>query len=636
MTALLVAVALAGAVNVVLTSVASGPAAAALPGTAMPLQEFVNDGAFGRAWNDYNDTSASAGPIIDGRPSPIEYGLTATVHIYARANNGDLTEFINDGAAHRLWNSYDITRLTHGPTISADPDATFYGPVVHVYAEASNGDLIEYVNDGAGGRLWNPYDLTQLASGPTLGGDATPLVNATTDRVFARSASGDLVMYVNDGAGGQLWNSYDLTAVAGSTGIAGDANPTLVGSAVQVFAAAPNGDLVQFSNDGAGDENWSASDLTAATKGPAVSGRPSPVVAGGAIDVFARAHDGNLALYTAPTSASTWTASELAGPPMAGDPSAIAVAGSVHAYVEAQSGALVEYASPGAGPSFSASDLTAVSGGTPIGGSPGALLYGTSSIHVYAGGPPPAGPPAGVGLYGLVAGQPTSQAIQDNWPIIGDTGALGTQSAPYTGMNLGADLTTGQDIAGSGRRVTWLSFWTVSGPVSSNPDGSACFTSDCYYQDAFGAGQYVAHTIDAYAGQGLHIKPDWVIIDPEGFPDNHSGLDSGPGSSDANWSSYLTGWAQGLVSVDPGLHAGFYANQAEYNNFDLSTIQLPAFVAVAFPSPQDILTNQASNVAGFIAFGATCPAGPEEQTLVNPPWNGGYNTLQFEGQYCGP
>jgi len=83
---------------------------------------------------------------------------------------------------------------------------------------------------------------------------------------------------------------------------------------------------------------------------------------------------------------------------------------------------------------------------------------------------------------------------------------------------MGGDLETGQDIAASGKRVTWLSFWTVSGPVAANPDGSACYTSTCYYNDSFAAGKFVATTIDSYAGQGLSLKPDWVILDPEGFP----------------------------------------------------------------------------------------------------------------------
>ncbi len=628
--ALLVAIAMTGMLEIVAQSAVSSPAGAALPGTAMPLQEFVNDGAAGRAWNAYNDTASSAGPNIDGRPSPIAYQLTATVHIYGRAANGDLTEFINDGAGGRLWNSYDLTQITQGPTIASDPDATFYGPIVHVYGTASNGDLIEFVNDGAGGRLWNSYDLTSIANGPGIGGDATPIVNGTVDRIYARSTSGDLVEYINDSANGQLWNSYDLTQLSSGPQIEGDPNPILTGSTVHVYAASTTGNLIEFAGSG---QSWSATDMTATTSGPAVTGRPSPVVdANGVIDVFARNTSGALEEFS--SNNGHWSAYNLGGS-VVGDPSAITQGSAIDVFSQVSGGALADFSGSAGSQSYGQTNLSATAGGPTIGGDPGALLYLGKSIHVYAGGPPPATPPTGVGLYGLVPGAQTSQAIEDNWPIIGDTGALGTQTAPYTGMNTGADLATGQAIAASGKRVTWLSFWTVSGP--QNADGTPCTTSTCYYNDAVGAGQYVAHTIDSYASQGLGLKPDWVILDPEGFPDNHSGLDSGAGATDANWSSFLTGWANGITSVDPSLHPGFYADQYEYITFDLATIQLPAFVAVAFPSPVAELPSPANNVAGFIAFGATCPASSEESTLANPPWSGSYNTLQFAGgAYCGP
>ena len=147
----------------------------------------------------------------------------------------------------------------------------------------------------------------------------------------------------------------------------------------------------------------------------------------------------------------------------------------------------------------------------------------------------------------------------------------------------------------------------------------------------------MAHTIDSYASQGVSVKPDWVILDPEGYPDDHSGLDDPTvGGTASNWLAFLTGWSQGITSVDAGLHPGFYADQTEYNDFNLASIQLPAFVAIAFPSPSNILASS-PNVAGYIAFGATCPASGEEQTLTNSPWNGSENTLQFSGgAYCAP
>jgi hypothetical protein len=118
-------------------------AAAVLTGASMPVQEFVNDGAGGRLWNDYNQTADSSGPNITGRPSALTYGIS--VHVESRAANGDLVEFDNDNDGGRLWNSYDLTQAADGPTIGADPVAVLYGgTAVHIFAEAADGDLVEY------------------------------------------------------------------------------------------------------------------------------------------------------------------------------------------------------------------------------------------------------------------------------------------------------------------------------------------------------------------------------------------------------------------------------------------------------------------------------------------------------------
>ena len=609
--------------------------ASVLTGAAMPLQEFVNDGAWGRLWNNYNQTADSQGPPITGRPSAVTYG--SSVHVYARANGGDLMEFDNDGAGGRLWNAYDLTQISGGPTIGADPVALLIaGTQIHVFAEAADGDLIEFTNSGSGTHVWVAFDLTELSNGPAIGGDASPVLNGSAIDVFARSTTGDLVEFVDTSAASQSWSSVDVTTTAVGPQIGGDPGAVVLGGTVHVYASSITGDLLEFTGTSGG--TWGFSDLAQTTGGPTITGRPSPVVVGSTIHVYARTESGDLGEFAYTGS---WGYSDLTsvsgGPTIGGDPGAVLYGVSViHVYTEATTGHLTEFVNDGqGGREWNDYDLTQGAGGTTVGGDPSPLVYGVT-VHVYVGGPPPATPPAGVGLYGLDQGAATAQAIEDNWPIIGDTGALGTQTVPYTGINEGADLATGQSIAASGRRITWLSFWTVSGPVASGPGATACYTSDCYYADAFAAGQWVAQTIDAYPQAGLHLKPDWVIIDPEGYPDNHSGLDTGPGATSANWFSFLQGWANGITSVDTSLRAGFYADQTEINNFDLSSVQLPAFVAVAFPGPQNILSNT-NNVAGYIAFGATCPAAPEEQTLVGPGWNGSYNTLQFAGSaYCAP
>ena len=618
----------------VISSAAPPPSSAqVLTGAAMPLQEFVNDGLWGRLWNDYNQTADSSGPAMTGRPSAVTYGTA--VHVDARANGGALYEFDNDNLWGRTWNAYNLTAASGGPNIAADPSALLVGgTALHIFAEAANGDLYEFENNGAAGHTWNAYDVTALSGGSSVGGDPSPVLSGSTIEVFARSSSGDLVEFSTP-SGSQSWTATDITAASSGPSIGGDPAAAVVGTSTHVYASSTSGDLLEFVN-GTGS-TWTSSDLTSVTSGPGITGQPSPVVVGSSIDVVARSSGGDLVDFAY---GSTWTESDLSqasgGPTIVGSPAAVLYGTSeIHVYGESAANHVVEFVNDGlSGRTWNDYDLTVGSAGSTVGGDLSPLVYG-HTIHVYAGGPPPASPPEGVGLYGLATNQ-TAQAIEDNWPIIGDTGALGTQTAPYTGLNTGADLATGEAIQASGRRVTWLSFWTVSGPVANGPGGTPCYTSDCYYADSYAAGQWVAQTIDSYASQGLHIKPDWVILDPEGYPDNHSGLDSGAGSSDANWVSFLQGWANGIASVDPSLRAAFYADQSEINGFNLSAIQLPEFVAIAFPDPVNVL-QASTNIAGFIAFGATCPAAGEEATEAGPGWDGSYNTLQFTGnQYCGP
>ena len=185
----------------------------------------------------------------------------------------------------------------------------------------------------------------------------------------------------------------------------------------------------------------------------------------------------------------------------------------------------------------------------------------------------------------------------------------------------------------------------MSGALASEPQ-----TTTTYYAHGFAAGAWVASQIDQYRGLGVGLKPDWVIFDPEGYPDNHSGLDA-PGGSSATtisryatyWNSMLKGWSDGVTSVDPTLNPGVYASQSEYRNYGLSTQSMPVFMAVAFGGggPIPVAGASGSNVRGFISFSATCtPTSTlkaEETTLLNPPWAGQFNTLQFNaGVYCKP
>ena len=142
----------------------------------------------------------------------------------------------------------------------------------------------------------------------------------------------------------------------------------------------------------------------------------------------------------------------------------------------------------------------------------------------------------------------------------------------------------------------------------------------------------MATQIDSYRALGVGLKPDWVIFDPEGYPDNHSGLDAPGGASNATlalyatyWTAMLQGWQQGIDSVDPSLNAARLRRTVRVPQLPAlhplacpSSWRSPSAAAVRCRSP----ARRGSNVRGFISFDAACtPAATlasEAATLREP------------------
>jgi len=368
-----------------------------------------------------------------------------------------------------------------------------------------------------------------------------------------------------------------------------------------------------------------------------------------------------------------------------------------------------------------------------VGATPGSAIWAT-------------GAPAQttVGVYAYPSAQ---RALDDGWPQIAVTGALGSQGPPWVQSPNGADKATGLAIQNSGRSIPWNSYWTVSGPPGAACNGRAVLgtnaaltsgsslsvgqltailqgdgnfvlyngsaipsnklwstntggrggtrlemqsdgnlvlytssraavwssghfgansilalqcdgnlvtyasggtptwstgtsvpktgTPENYRDIGYVAGQTVARAIDGY---GLRIKPNFVTLDPEGYPDSHSGLDAaGP----AQWTAMMQGWSDGIKSIDGGLTPAFYATQSEYLAYNLRSINLPFFLAVAFGGdnttlipPRRLSGVDGSNIQGVVAFyygpsdGLQC-ATVKSATATIASWGYRYNTLQF-------
>ncbi len=439
-----------------------------------------------------------------------------------------------------------------------------------------------------------------------------------------------------------------------ATGFASD--PVVIPGATPAFAdILNNGDVVVDTEEGS-LVAWSSSNLTLTLGTPVATGTLALGASAAQVDFAALTTGGSVELFTSISSGQIWNESNVTtlaagAPPLSGalsvqvTPSQVAIAGQA-----ANWGDLYVLTSPTESSSWTATNVstTAGSDARTVGPSvTGLQINGTLTLYAAGVNSPP---PQGVGVYAIPSAD-WSNAITAGWPILSETGGLGTRSAPWVGftgssnVDVSPDFLMGQAIYNAHKRVTWLSFWTVSGPLKGQP-----MTTSNYYSHGFAAGAWVATQIDTYRSLGVGIKPDWVIFDPEGYPDNHSGLDAPGGANPATlatyatyWSGMLSGWSAGIASVDPSLNAAVYASQSEYRNYQLASASMPVFVALAFGGggPVPVTGATGPNVRGFITFNASCSPtstlANEAATLEGPPWSGQFNTLQFNpGVYCAP
>jgi hypothetical protein len=659
------------------TSVASAPA----PGSGFPVVQYAATGAPPLPWNAHlvsgtdPATTTASGP----RAAPDADGGTQVVY---RNPKGDVVWL--DGASVGRFDAVDLSQATGiAPLASAPVAAVSPHGLDEVFCVTESGHLLVLIWDpyrrtpGRTGapvdrdELWTRTDLTQLG-GPLVSGTPSVVVAGGVTTVFTRTKAGDLVEYANDGKVGHKWNGYDLTVISAGPRLASDPaafyDPTTAEVRVAATELGPHrGDVVVYSPDDVGGRVWSVTDVTQATATLPASGGLAAVLYGGEPTLFGADPTGNLTEYvgTDGSHGTSWvvtnlTAAAAGSPEIAGTPSVsvsgnqVAVAGVAQLW-----GDLFEWAASSPKGAFSATDVSLLGSGPSrtVAGTPAAVfVQGQLSLFAAAVSVPA---PEGTGVYSLPYSK-WGTAIKDGWRILGVTGGLGAQCPPWTALSTspgstGPDEYVGQVIQASHQRVTWLSYWTVSGPGTTPmgcPAERGPITTHTFYVHGFLAGAFVATTIDGYRNDGLGLKPDWVIFDPEGYPDNYSGLHgpTKPASklslSVANWYAILNGWRAGLASVDPSLRAALYANQGEYMTYKLYGQPLPVFMAAAFGGNQKRLVPPTRfafgpNILGFSVFNTFAPTcaqvNNERLLLTEPPFNGDYNTIQIPAkEYCPP
>jgi hypothetical protein len=396
------------------------PVGAATNPSAMPLQEFANDNSGGRLWNAYDQTDGALGPTIAGRPSPVSFGTTEMV--FTRSAIGDLSQFANDSAGGRTWNAYDLTSASSGPQIAGDPSAIVVNKTsVFVFARSTSGDLVEFTNDGTGHQLWNAVDVSQGSGGGAVQGDVSVIAVGSALEAFAQGANGDLIQFTGTGSGARSWSESDLSQASGGPSLSASPGAVLYGqSSIHVYGESPSGHLFEFVNDGQGARSWSAYDLSTIAAGPTASGQPSAIVYGPTVHVYVNTA-GRLTEYVNDGyGGRLWNSYDLTaishGPAVTGDPSAAFYTSSVvDIFVQGPGGDLVSYVNDGyGGRLWNSYDLTSASGGPAIGADPAAIIN-NGAVSVFAAGP---SPPAVVqAIVSAVEGQDQNKlAVVENPP----------------------------------------------------------------------------------------------------------------------------------------------------------------------------------------------------------------------------
>ncbi len=393
-------------------------------------------------------------------------------------------------------------------------------------------------------------DVTTMVNDAGVSGNPTWL--PATNTFVATDSAGHIMQYrlasdcILTPATCTAVTTQDITSATAAPLTTADLSLTMTPTGVALVGLTTTGVATLFRGTGsAGVYTWTDIDISTPSSAPSLVDAPFVINSGSTIYVAAKARNwGDLFIISNETGANTWKSVDVS---ITGGSDAQTVGGGIDGVV------------------------------TP------------SGLVLYAGGVATP-PPTGTGLYAIPQSK-NSAAIADGWPSIGITGGLGTLSAPWVAVKSNnndirnsQDFLVGKAIADSHKRTAWLSYWTVSGPTSGEQ-----VTPDVYYAHAFAAGVAVANTIGKYRGLGLGLKPDWVIIDPEGYPDYHSCLDGVntiakwcPAWSPKLWTAYATGWADGLTSIDKALKPAMYATQNEYKLGALNTLTMPVFLAVAF------------------------------------------------------
>jgi hypothetical protein len=303
------------------------------------------------SWTMSDVTVLGTAPLAAGTPAVV-VDASGVTRVFFRSTSGDLDEVENDRPATDPWFASDLTSKTSatgGATISGDPVVLAApGFATSVYARSTTGSLVSFTLTSDPTHPWYYVDVSALAEGPSIVG--SPAVVPAPDgfgltAVYALAPNGDLVEFTDDDAGFHLWSVRDVSASLGLPALV--APPTaLAGLPTQVATVTASGHLLVVSIPTVSLVSDSFQDVSALAHQRVAPGMGASIAAGSAGYVVAAVSDAaHLELFhVASATASAASVEDVTMQPLTeqlagSDPVAVDVAGDTQLFVE--SGGLV-------------------------------------------------------------------------------------------------------------------------------------------------------------------------------------------------------------------------------------------------------------------------------------------------------
>lgn len=298
-----------------------------------------------RGWTVGDLTVLGTAPLAAGTPAVV-VDPSGVTRVFFRTQNGNLDEIENDRHATDPWFASDLTTRTSatgGETIASDPVVlSETGFPTSVYARATTGALVSFTLTSDPAHPWYYVDVSALAEGPQIVG--APAVVAAPDgfglsAVYALAPNGELVEFTDDDAGYHLWSVRDVSASLHLPALASP--PTaLAGLPTEVATVTTSGHALVVSIPTVSLVGDSFQDVSALAHQKVMAGRTASIAAGSAGYVMAAVSPAShLELFhVASATATTASVEDVTMQPLTeqlagADPVAVDVAGATQVFL---------------------------------------------------------------------------------------------------------------------------------------------------------------------------------------------------------------------------------------------------------------------------------------------------------------